>query len=84
MSEFDIVKFDVDISSRWGSSHEVKDNLFDIYIYCCSMCAWMIDQFGSDYLRDKFISELYSMEKLASYCLTEPGKLIVLTYVPFL
>ncbi|XP_074793004.1 isobutyryl-CoA dehydrogenase, mitochondrial isoform X3 [Natator depressus] len=38
-----------------------------------SMCAWMIDTFGNEEQRHKFCPSLCSMEKLASYCLTEPG-----------
>ena len=37
------------------------------------MCAWMIDEFGSDAQRSKYVPSLCSMERLASYCLTEPG-----------
>ena len=37
------------------------------------MCAWMIDQFGSEAQRQKYIPSLCRMEQLASYCLTEPG-----------
>ncbi|OPL20712.1 isobutyryl mitochondrial, partial [Mytilus galloprovincialis] len=36
------------------------------------MCAWMIDEFANDDLRQKWIPQLAGMEKLASYCLTEP------------
>ncbi|KAL7831702.1 hypothetical protein AOLI_G00292500 [Acnodon oligacanthus] len=43
------------------------------YISIHNMCAWMIDTFGSNELREKFCPDLCSMEKLASYCLTEPG-----------
>lgn len=39
----------------------------------CSMCAWMIDEFGNDSQRSEYIPSLCSMERLASYCLTEPG-----------
>lgn len=38
-----------------------------------SMAAWMIDNFGNDEQRHKFLPALTSMEKFASYCLTEPG-----------
>jgi alkylation response protein AidB-like acyl-CoA dehydrogenase len=38
-----------------------------------NMCAFMIDAFGSQEQREKFLPPLLSMEKLASYCLTEPG-----------
>ena len=37
------------------------------------MCAWMIDTFGSDELRSRWIPRMASMETLSSYCLTEPG-----------
>ena len=33
----------------------------------------MIDRFGSDEQRQRFLPKLTSMEWLASYCLTEPG-----------
>lgn len=38
------------------------------------MCAWMIDTFGNNEQREKFCPDLCSMEKFASYCLTEPGR----------
>jgi acyl-CoA dehydrogenase len=37
------------------------------------MSAWMIDCFGGDTVKAKFLPGLVSMEKMASYCLTEPG-----------
>ena len=37
------------------------------------MCAWMIDNFGTETQRQRYVPHLCSMEKLASYCLTEPG-----------
>ena len=43
------------------------------YISIHNMCAWMIDAFGTDAQRRKFLPPLVSMERLASYCLTEPG-----------
>ncbi|EMP29054.1 Isobutyryl-CoA dehydrogenase [Chelonia mydas] len=43
------------------------------YLSIHNMCAWMIDTFGSEEQRHKFCPSLCSMEKLASYCLTEPG-----------
>lgn len=36
-----------------------------------NMCAWMIDKFGSEALRARYIPKLASMERCASYCLTE-------------
>ncbi len=43
------------------------------YISIHNMCAWMIDSFGSEALRQKYCPKLTSMEMLSSYCLTEPG-----------
>ena len=43
------------------------------YISIHNMVTWMIDRFGSDELRAKYIPSLTTMEKFASYCLTEPG-----------
>ncbi len=43
------------------------------YISIHNMCAWMIDRFGADEQRRKWLPALVMMEKLASYCLTEPG-----------
>ncbi len=43
------------------------------YISIHNMAAWMIDRFGGDEQRAKFLPELMSMQKFASYCLTEPG-----------
>ncbi|HEX6866682.1 MAG TPA: acyl-CoA dehydrogenase family protein, partial [Caulobacteraceae bacterium] len=38
-----------------------------------NMCAWMIDRFGADELRARYLPKLATMELIASYCLTEPG-----------
>ncbi len=43
------------------------------YISIHNMCAWMIDSFGNDALRAKYLPKLMTMEHFASYCLTEPG-----------
>uniref|UniRef100_A0A8C5L4M2 Acyl-Coenzyme A dehydrogenase family, member 8 n=1 Tax=Jaculus jaculus TaxID=51337 RepID=A0A8C5L4M2_JACJA len=43
------------------------------YISIHNMCAWMIDSFGNEEQRLKFCPPLCTMEKFASYCLTEPG-----------
>jgi len=43
------------------------------YISIHNMCAWMIDSFGDDALRARYLPKLMSMENFASYCLTEPG-----------
>ena len=43
------------------------------YISIHNMAAWMIDQFGNDEQRRRFLPKLCTMEHFASYCLTEPG-----------
>lgn len=43
------------------------------YLSIHNMVTWMIDSFGSDQLRQKYIPKLATMEILSSYCLTEPG-----------
>ncbi|HEX8167069.1 MAG TPA: acyl-CoA dehydrogenase family protein [Beijerinckiaceae bacterium] len=43
------------------------------YVSIHNMAAWMIDRFGSDEQRRRFLPKLVTMENLASYCLTEPG-----------
>ena len=42
------------------------------YISIHNMSAWMIDAYGSDAARKKFLPKLCTMEHFASYCLTEP------------
>ena len=37
------------------------------------MASWMIDRFGSQEQRERFLPKLTTMEHFASYCLTEPG-----------
>ena len=43
------------------------------FISIHNMAAWMIDCFGSADLKEQFLPDLLSMDKIASYCLTEPG-----------
>ncbi len=43
------------------------------FISIQNMASWMIDAYGDDALRRRFVPELVTMEKVASYCLTEPG-----------
>ena len=38
-----------------------------------NMCAAMIDKFGSDELRKKFLPDMTTCQTIASYCLTEPN-----------
>ncbi|MBV9965587.1 MAG: acyl-CoA dehydrogenase family protein [Alphaproteobacteria bacterium] len=43
------------------------------YLSIHNMAAWMIDRFGNEAQRARFLPKLMSMEHFASYCLTEPG-----------
>jgi alkylation response protein AidB-like acyl-CoA dehydrogenase len=43
------------------------------FISIHNMASWMIDRFGSEELRRRLLPKLTTMEKIASYCLTEPG-----------
>jgi alkylation response protein AidB-like acyl-CoA dehydrogenase len=43
------------------------------YISIHNMAAWMIDAYGNDEQRRRFLPKLCSMEHFASYCLTEPN-----------
>ncbi len=43
------------------------------FISIHNMASWMIDRFGSDALRAKYLPRMTTMELIASYCLTEPG-----------
>src|SRR6267154_1150678 len=43
------------------------------YISIHNMAAWMIDTFGGEPARQKFLPKLCTMEHFASYALTEPG-----------
>jgi len=43
------------------------------YISIHNMATWMIDRFGDDAQRERFIPKLCTMEHFGSYCLTEPG-----------
>ncbi|KAL7076889.1 hypothetical protein ACQ4LE_004150 [Meloidogyne hapla] len=43
------------------------------YMAVHNMVPWMIDRFGNEEQKRKYIPDLASFQKLASYCLTEPG-----------
>ena len=43
------------------------------FISIHNMCTWMVDSFGSEQQREYWVPKLCSMEKIASYCLTEPN-----------
>lgn len=43
------------------------------FISIHNMAAWMIDQFGGAEVKTKYLPDLVTMEKIASYALTEPG-----------
>jgi len=43
------------------------------FISIHNMASWMIDRFGNEEQRKRFLPKMTTMEKIASYCLTEPG-----------
>jgi len=43
------------------------------YISIHNMASWMIDRFGGDEIKARFLPGLVTMDRIASYCLTEPG-----------
>ena len=43
------------------------------FISIHNMAAWMIDCFGSDTVKAKYLPSMIPMERIGSYCLTEPG-----------
>ncbi|MFE1441471.1 acyl-CoA dehydrogenase family protein [Streptomyces sp. NPDC058739] len=43
------------------------------YLSIHNMVAWMVDRFGDDSQRARWLPGLCSMDALGSYCLTEPG-----------
>ncbi|WP_254602742.1 acyl-CoA dehydrogenase family protein [Sphingomonas bacterium] len=43
------------------------------FISIHNMATWMIARYGGDTLRDRFLPTLVGMDRIASYCLTEPG-----------
>ncbi|HEY7298355.1 MAG TPA: acyl-CoA dehydrogenase family protein, partial [Xanthobacteraceae bacterium] len=43
------------------------------YLSIHNMVGWMIDNFGSATQRERLLPSLCTMERLSSYCLTEPG-----------
>jgi alkylation response protein AidB-like acyl-CoA dehydrogenase len=43
------------------------------FISIHNMASWMIDRFGGQAVKDKYLPSLVPMERIASYCLTEAG-----------
>ena len=43
------------------------------YVSIHNMATWMIDRFGGEEIKARYLPQLVGMEKIASYCLTEPG-----------
>ncbi len=43
------------------------------FISIHNMATWMIDCYGDDAIKARFLPQLVSMERIASYALTEPG-----------
>jgi alkylation response protein AidB-like acyl-CoA dehydrogenase len=43
------------------------------FISIHNMAAWMIDRFGGDEVKAKYLPSMVTMERIGSYCLTEPS-----------
>jgi len=43
------------------------------FISIHNMAAWMIDRFGSQEVKDRYLPSMITMERIGSYCLTEPS-----------
>ncbi|MEH3104023.1 MAG: acyl-CoA dehydrogenase family protein [Sphingomonas phyllosphaerae] len=43
------------------------------FISIHNMASWIIDRFGSAELKARYLPDLVTMDRIASYCLTEPG-----------
>ncbi|WP_062121644.1 MULTISPECIES: acyl-CoA dehydrogenase family protein [Sphingobium] len=43
------------------------------FISIHNMAAWMIDRFGSQVVKDKYLPSMVPMDRMGSYCLTEAG-----------
>ncbi|WP_120495926.1 isobutyryl-CoA dehydrogenase [Kiloniella sp. EL199] len=43
------------------------------FISIHNMASWMIDQFGTEEQRQKWLPQMMTMDLIASYCLTEPS-----------
>ncbi|VXC86293.1 acyl-CoA dehydrogenase family protein [Sphingomonas sp. 8AM] len=43
------------------------------FISIHNMASWMIDRYGSAELKARYLPDLVTMDRIASYCLTEPG-----------
>jgi len=43
------------------------------FISIHNMAAWMIDRFGSEEVKQKYLPSMIPMERIGSYCLTEPS-----------
>lgn len=43
------------------------------FISIHNMASWMIDRFGGQAVKEKYLPSMVTMERMGSYCLTEPG-----------
>ena len=46
---------------------------FAVYTSTHNIVSWMLDTFGSAYLKSKYLPSLYAYDLFIAYCLTEPG-----------
>lgn len=60
-------------ASRIFEELAAADPVISSYLSIHNMVAWMIDTYGNDEQRQRFLPGLCEMDQLASYCLTEPA-----------
>ena len=52
------------------ASHDVSTTA---YLTIHNMCAWIIDTYGSEEQRQRYLPSVTNLDLFTSYCLTEPG-----------
>ncbi|GAB09078.1 acyl-CoA dehydrogenase [Gordonia araii NBRC 100433] len=51
----------------------IGDPVIAAFLSIHNMCTWMVDTYGDDEQRARWLPKLVGMDLIASYCLTEPG-----------
>lgn len=51
----------------------IGDPVIAAFLSIHNMCTWMVDTYGDDEQRARWLPRLVDMSTVASYCLTEPG-----------
>lgn len=46
---------------------------FSVYLSVHNMVAWILDTFGSNTLKERYLNSLFEFDRFGAYCLTEPS-----------